>query len=63
LFWENGVAGLPTFTSTDASDVATAAGTAVRANAATRGSPNTAARILDLIQHLLALERQNPWST
>jgi len=35
----------------------------VRANAATRGSPNTAARILDLIQHLLALERQNPWST
>jgi hypothetical protein len=53
LFWEKGVAGLPTFTSTDVSDCATAAGTAARANAATRAGPSTAARILDLIEHLL----------
>jgi len=63
LFWENGAAGLPTLTSTEVSEVATAAGAAANPNAATSGSPNTDARILDLIQHLPAPKRQNQQST
>src|SRR6266508_3615562 len=51
LFPLNGLV-LPTVTS--ASAPCAAAGTCVRANAATKGRPTRAARIFDLIPHLLA---------